>query len=98
MVNFSYFRTTENGTHQETEMVERDRRAKFVELANKRTHSVVKGLKLIGNLSSRANYKWDEEDARKIFSTIRKELRVAETRFRGADSDGKKEEFKVVEM
>jgi hypothetical protein len=56
-------------------------RNKFVELANKRVNNAVKTIRLIGNLSNKSNYSYSDEDVRKIFSCLQKEIREAKRRF-----------------
>ena len=45
-------------------MAERDKRAKFVELAENRVNRAIKDLRLIGNLSNRSAYEFADEDIR----------------------------------
>ena len=59
----------------------RDKRAKFIELAEKRVSRAMKDLRLIGNLSNRSAYDFSEDDVRKIFRTLQKELDIAKGRF-----------------
>jgi hypothetical protein len=67
----------------------RDKRAKFVELANKRVNAAIKAVRLVGNLGNRSNYEYTEEDARKMMRAIQKELDAAKTKFGdGSDSAG----------
>lgn len=69
-------------------MVERDKRAKFVELAEKRVNRAIKDLQLIGNLSNRSAYEFTDDDIRKIFRALQKELESAKGRFsQGGKSD-----------
>ena len=56
-------------------------REKFVELAEKRVSRALKDLQLIGNLSNRNNYKYTEQDVKKIFDSLEAELRNAKVRF-----------------
>ena len=62
-------------------MIVRDRRAKFVELAEARVNKTLKDLQLIGNLSNKSAYDFDEADVRKMFSTLQKALDAAKGRF-----------------
>lgn len=66
-------------------MREKDRE-NFIRLANKRVNRAIKLFELIGNLSSRSNYSYTDEDVQKIFDTLKAELQRCEKRF--AD-DGK---------
>ena len=72
-------------------VTERDKRAKFIELAENRVNRAIKDFRLIGNLSNRSAYEFREDDIRKIFRTLQKELDSAKGRFsRGekGDDDG----------
>jgi len=64
----------------------RDKRAKFVELANKRVTKTIRDLKLIGNLSNKAAYDFTEDDAKKIVRALQKEVDSIRARF--ADNGG----------
>ena len=66
----------------------RDKRAKFVELANKRVTKTIKDLRLDGNLSNRAAYEFTDEDAKKIFRTLQKEVESIRTRFLDGGGSG----------
>ena len=72
----------------------RDKRKKFVQLAEARVTRVIAQLRLVGNLSNRSAYDFNEDDVRKIFRTLQKELDTAKSRFggEGAARDG---EFKL---
>lgn len=65
----------------------RDKRAKFIELANNRVNRTIKDLRLIGNLSNRASYEYTDEDARKILRALQRELEDLKLRFRGEDQN-----------
>ncbi|EAP77850.1 hypothetical protein [Roseovarius nubinhibens] len=62
-------------------MTERDKRQKFEELAEKRVNKVIKDLRLIGNLSNRNNYSFDDGDVRKIMKALDDELKALKVRF-----------------
>jgi len=68
-------------------MAQRDRNAKFVELANKRVNKTIKDIRLVGNLSNKAAYSYDDLQARKIIKVLQKELDIIKARFAGSDSD-----------
>lgn len=72
----------------------RDKRQKFIELAEARVNRAIKDIRLIGNLANRSSYDYSEDDARKIFRTLQKELDAAKGRFIG-DSGGKDSEFRL---
>lgn len=65
----------------------RDRNAKFIELANKRVNKTIKDIRLIGNLSNKAAYSYDDTQAKKIIRALQKELDILKTRFTGSDGD-----------
>jgi hypothetical protein len=72
----------------------RDKRAKFVELANKRVNGAIRDLRLIANLSNRSNYEFNEDDVRKIFRTLQKELDAAKGQF-GDNSGSSNKDFQL---
>jgi hypothetical protein len=65
----------------------RDKRSKFVELANKRTNRAIRDLRLIGNLSNRAAYQYGEEDVRKIVRALQKEIDTIKQKFGGTSDE-----------
>ncbi len=68
-------------------MPARDRNAKFVELANKRVNKTIKDIQLVGNLSNKAIYSYDEAQAKKIIRALQKELDIMKARFTGSDNN-----------
>jgi hypothetical protein len=68
----------------------RNRRQKFVELAEARVNKTLKNLQLIGNLSNRSAYEYSEADVRKIFAGLQQGLDAAKGRFtrKNASTDG----------
>jgi hypothetical protein len=68
----------------------RNRRQKFVDLAEARVNKTLKNLHLIGNLSNRSAYEYSEADIRKIFARLQQGLDAAKGRFtrKNANSDG----------
>lgn len=58
-----------------------DKAAKFRELATRRVSKIVKGIRQIGNLSSRGNYEYTPTQVSKIFQAMRDEMSAAEERF-----------------
>lgn len=72
----------------------RDRRQKFVDLAEARVNKTLKDIQLVGNLSNRAAYEFTDADVRKVFGALQKALDSAKSRFnREGDSAGG--EFKL---
>ncbi len=72
----------------------RDKRQKFVQLAEARVNRAIKDIRLIGNLANRNSYEFTDEEVRKIFRVIQKELDAVKSRFTG-DSGGKDSEFRL---
>ena len=58
-----------------------DRRAKFVRLAEKRVGNALRALRLIGNLSNRAAYDFEDADIKKIASALTREVDSMQRRF-----------------
>lgn len=67
------------------------RNERFKRLAIQRTNAVLEKLRILGNLSNKANYDYEEEDIKKIFSAIDSQLRIIRTKFSGST----KKEFKL---
>jgi len=64
----------------------RDKRAKFVELAQNRVNKTIQNIRLIGNLANRSNYDFDEEDARKIVKALQREVDSLKAKFGGSNN------------
>ncbi len=71
--------------------MEETRKERFRRLAEKRTTSVLEQLRILGNLSNKANYDYSPEEVRKIFYAIDSQLRTVKARF----ADNKKRKFKL---
>lgn len=72
----------------------RDKREKFVDLAEARVNKTLKDLQLVGNLSNRSAYEFSETDVRKIFGALQNALNVAKGRF-SKDGENSGGEFKL---
>lgn len=72
----------------------RDKRQKFVELAEARVNRAIKDIRLIGNLSNRSAYEFTEADVKKIFRALQKEVDGARGRF-GDEGGGRETEFSL---
>lgn len=68
-------------------MAREDDRKKFVLLAEKRVTRALNDIRLIGNLSNRSNYKYTEEDARKICKALREAVEEVRARFERKGDD-----------
>ena len=67
---------------------------KFKRLAESRVNKIIKLTRLLGNLSNRRNYKYDEKEIEKIFSALQQEIRIAKQRFK-SESDIEDKPFKL---
>lgn len=57
------------------------KRSKFVELAEARVNRALKDLQLIGNLSNKSAYDFDDADIKKMFQALQRGLDGARARF-----------------
>lgn len=80
--------------NKESDSAARDKRAKFVELANKRVARALKDLSLIGNLANRRNYDYDEEQGKKIIRALQQELDLVKGTF-ARESSGRRSTFEL---
>ncbi|MCQ2002860.1 hypothetical protein [Rhizobium sp. NRK18] len=75
-------------------VVDQKKYDKFRELAEKRTNKALEAVRLIGNLSNRQTYDYDDADVRKIIKALREAISEVETRF-GRTSGRGGGEFKL---
>ncbi len=73
----------------------RDKRIRFVELAQARVTKATQILRLIGNLSNPNNYQYSDEDAQKIIAALDAEMKLLKAKFRTAASRQAKDGFKL---
>jgi hypothetical protein len=59
----------------------RPKRAKFRDLAEKRTNRALEAIRRIGNLSNRQLYEWEEGELRKILKALRDAVAEVEGKF-----------------
>ncbi|MEO3433214.1 hypothetical protein [Inquilinus sp. CAU 1745] len=72
----------------------RDKRGKFVSLAESRTVSAIKAIRVIGKLGNHSHYEYTEADVRKIAAALTREIDAMKTRM--LSRGGKEEvEFKL---
>jgi len=64
---------------------------RFKRIAAVRTNAVLDRLRILGNLSNRQMYSYSEEDIKKIFSAINKQLKEVRAKF----NSQKQEKFKL---
>lgn len=62
--------------------------AKFRELAEKRTNKALEAIRLIGNLSNRQVYVYEEGEVRKVVKALRDAVAEVESRFGKSASRG----------
>ncbi|WP_322795357.1 hypothetical protein [Tepidiforma sp.] len=55
---------------------------RFRRLAETRTNAVIEKIRLLGNLSNRANYEYTDEEVELMFAAIDEALRNSRARFR----------------
>jgi hypothetical protein len=72
----------------------RDKRQKFITLAEARVTRALRDIRLIGNLSNRSAYAYTEDDIRKIFRALQKECEAARAKF-GGESDSRDQGFRL---
>ena len=70
--------------------IKETKRERFVRLAEARTNKIIEMLKLLGNCSNKGSYDYTDEDVRKIFGEIDKEMKNARSRFMSTDTSEKK--------
>lgn len=61
--------------------MQEDRAQRFKRIATYRTNEVLNKLRLLGNLSNKANYDYTDEEIIKIFSAIDSQLRTVKAKF-----------------
>lgn len=64
------------------------KREAFRRLASQRTNAVLERLRILGNCANRQLYEYSDEEIRKIFAAIEKEVRLVKAKFlnsRGPD-------------
>ena len=72
-------------------MATETKRERFVRIAEARTNKILEMMRLLGNCSSKGNYDYSEEDIKKIFGALEKELNNTKNKFLGIDA--KEEKF-----
>lgn len=74
----------------------RDKRQKFIKLAQARVNRAIRDIRLIGNLSNKSAYSFTDDDVKKMFRAIQKEMDSAKGKF-GEDGGGRDNEFTLEE-
>jgi hypothetical protein len=73
----------------------RDKRNRFVELAESRVRKATQLLHLIGNLSNRHNYEYSAEDANHILGALDAELKLLRAKFQASLHRRANDDFKL---
>lgn len=73
----------------------RNKRDRFVELAQARVTKATQTIRLIGNLANPNNYAYTEEDAQKILAALDSEMKLLRATFQTALSKRAKDKFKL---
>lgn len=60
----------------------RDKRERFVSLAERRMVNAIRAVRIVGNLSNKAHYEFTDADVNKIVSTLQREVAQLERRFK----------------
>lgn len=71
-------------------MSDESKRERFVRIAEARTNKILEMMRLLGNCSSKANYEYSDEDIKKIFGALEKEIKNTKNRFLGIDANNEK--------
>lgn len=66
------------------------KRERFIRIAENRTNRIIDTLRLLANCSNKSNYDYTEEDIKKIFTAIEKEVRNTRSAFSGGESDSER--------
>jgi len=72
----------------------RDKRHKFVALANKRVSKALKDIQLISNLANKKNYDYTDDEAKKIVKALQSEVDHVKHIFQSG-TKSPKNEFKL---
>lgn len=67
-------------------MATETKRDRFVRIAEARVNKILDMMRLLGNCASPANYEYNDEDIKKIFSALERELKNTKNKFLGVDS------------
>jgi hypothetical protein len=73
---------------------DKEKREKFVKLAEGRVQSALTAVRKIGNLANKRSYDFDESDVKKIFKALRDALNEVERKF-DPSSGPKEKTFKL---
>ncbi|MBW9151459.1 hypothetical protein KTC97_15075 [Clostridium estertheticum] len=57
------------------------KKERFKKIAEQRTNKLIKTLRLLGNCANKSNYDYTDEEVKKIFVAIEKELKATKNKF-----------------
>ena len=63
------------------------KREKFVRIAEARTNKAAEMIRLLGNCANKTTYEYTDEDIKKIFAFLDKEIKSARNKYSGMESD-----------
>ena len=66
-----------------------EKNKKFKDLAVARVNKALKNIQLIGNLSNRQHYSYEEQDLKKIFSALEEEIKSMKQKFSNGNGKNK---------
>jgi hypothetical protein len=72
-------------------MMTETKNERFIRVAESRTNKAIQMIRNISNLSNRSNYYFTDENVKKIFSALEKEIKIAKLKF----TEEEKSEFKL---
>ena len=75
-------------------MASKDKRKKFVDIAEARTNKILDMIHLLGNCSNINNYEYTDADVNQIFSVLENELKECRKRFQPEKTANKKFKLK----
>lgn len=83
-----------HGRREERILIMSAKRENFVRLAEARVSRALDSIRVIGNLSNRSNYEYDEQDVKKIIKTLQDEVAKVKMQLE-AKSGVSKQQFKL---
>lgn len=63
---------------------------KFIRIAEARVNKIIDMIRLLSNCSNKATYQYNDEDIKKIFSTLEQELKSCKSKFQDAGEKNNK--------
>lgn len=83
------------GSNYMSEDLNNKKQERFKKIAEQRTNKIVKTLDLLGNCANKSNYEYTDEQVRKIFNAIEKELKETKIKFESQQEKEKNKTFKL---